>query len=366
MDKTALDAYDVLPAPFDIREELAKIGYTPMPFVVRSKRPPTTAAAKSLVVALQLRRLRRSGRFLQGSRVQRNAQPRRDHGRIRRLPPGDHPRRVAGSAARPTSSTTITPCNRCASSMPTTTSKKRFTSPPANRWRSVSRHRKRVRRRRFQAAERVSAPEDHRPDTGHRTIPEGAVQKAASTLRKDLFSWMGELPPDAQHQQLTDWIAQRHVLPSGHIRASARQHLRGSQALTACRTGRCVTSSPAAARTGAQRRAQRRPLPGRCHGGADPDRQSLRRWLWPRPCKPNNWSIPGMAYAVDDDGALIIEDGKLREVVRPIRAGASANASNTTTKGCRYGSSGRFLPIAMATSMTSPCATYGCFDQPVL
>lgn len=33
LDKTALDAYSVLPAPFNVRDELKKIGYLPMPFL---------------------------------------------------------------------------------------------------------------------------------------------------------------------------------------------------------------------------------------------------------------------------------------------------------------------------------------------
>jgi hypothetical protein len=61
--------------------------------------------------------------------------------------------------------------------------------------------------------------------------PEGAVQRAASTLHKDLFSWMGQIPPGAA--LYSKWIDQRLLLPSGHIRASARRRLTHGKDLTA-------------------------------------------------------------------------------------------------------------------------------------
>ena len=39
LDKTALDAYSDLPPPFDIRTELASIGYTPMPLLFEMPSP---------------------------------------------------------------------------------------------------------------------------------------------------------------------------------------------------------------------------------------------------------------------------------------------------------------------------------------
>ena len=39
LDKTALDAYSILPPPFDIRVELASIGYTPMPLLFETAAP---------------------------------------------------------------------------------------------------------------------------------------------------------------------------------------------------------------------------------------------------------------------------------------------------------------------------------------
>ncbi|MGL6247173.1 SpvB/TcaC N-terminal domain-containing protein [Pseudomonas sp.] len=57
--------------------------------------------------------------------------------------------------------------------------------------------------------------------------PTAALQKAASTFRKDLFSWMGSLPHSVLQTPdwLSDWIAQGDVLPSLHVRASARLRL---------------------------------------------------------------------------------------------------------------------------------------------
>jgi hypothetical protein len=69
-------------------------------------------------------------------------------------------------------------------------------------------------------------PEDHRPDPAIED-PKGALQKAASVLRKDLFSWMGKCPDSVRQTPdwLATWIAQGYVLPSLHIRASARRRL---------------------------------------------------------------------------------------------------------------------------------------------
>ena len=57
--------------------------------------------------------------------------------------------------------------------------------------------------------------------------PAAALQDAAHVLRKDLFSWMGELPAlvGRDAERLQQWIAAGDVLPSGHIRASTRRRL---------------------------------------------------------------------------------------------------------------------------------------------
>jgi hypothetical protein len=69
-------------------------------------------------------------------------------------------------------------------------------------------------------------PEDSSPATAIE-FPQDALQNAASTFRKDLFSWMGRLSDTVSQKPdwLTDWILQGYVLPGLHIRASARLRL---------------------------------------------------------------------------------------------------------------------------------------------
>ncbi|MEO4014417.1 SpvB/TcaC N-terminal domain-containing protein [Pseudomonas rossensis] len=86
----------------------------------------------------------------------------------------------------------------------------------------------------FRPLDEHERPMDHRPDPAIED-PKGALQKAASVLRKDLFSWMGELPYSVRQTPdwLTTWVAQGYVLPSLHIRASARRRLSRLKSLTA-------------------------------------------------------------------------------------------------------------------------------------
>ncbi|MHC8345722.1 SpvB/TcaC N-terminal domain-containing protein [Pseudomonas sp. RT6P73] len=69
-------------------------------------------------------------------------------------------------------------------------------------------------------------PDDASPGTAIE-FPEDALQQAASTFRKDLFSWMGQLPDSVRQtlDWLNEWTAKGYVLPSLHIRASARLRL---------------------------------------------------------------------------------------------------------------------------------------------
>lgn len=85
----------------------------------------------------------------------------------------------------------------------------------------------------FRPLDEHERPIDHRPDPAIED-PKGALQNAASVLRKDLFSWMGELPHSVRQTPdwLTTWIAQGYVLPTLHIRASARLRLSRLKSLT--------------------------------------------------------------------------------------------------------------------------------------
>ncbi len=60
-------------------------------------------------------------------------------------------------------------------------------------------------------------------------FPEDTVGKAASTLHKNPFSWMGSIPSSTLQ---TRSIMQGDLLPGGQIRASARRRLAQSHALT--------------------------------------------------------------------------------------------------------------------------------------
>lgn len=73
----------------------------------------------------------------------------------------------------------------------------------------------------FLPIDKYNRPEDARPATAIK-FPKEALQDAASTFRKELFSWMGLVSDSVW---LSDWIAQGYVLPSRHIRASARRNL---------------------------------------------------------------------------------------------------------------------------------------------
>ncbi|SDT37109.1 SpvB/TcaC N-terminal domain-containing protein [Pseudomonas prosekii] len=78
----------------------------------------------------------------------------------------------------------------------------------------------------FLPIDKYNRPEDASPATAIE-FPKQALQDAASTFRKDLFSWMGLLPDSVRQtpEWLSDWITQGYVLHSQHIRASARLRL---------------------------------------------------------------------------------------------------------------------------------------------
>jgi hypothetical protein len=156
-------------------------------------------------------------------------------------------------------------------------------------------------------------PEDYRPDPAIDNPP-AAVQDAASTLRKDLFSWMGQLPPFASEtaEWRDAWIADGYVLPSGHIRASARQRLRQRSPLTMAeqalsRLIDTVHREPvhsvilSADRYPNDREPAQIQIVKACVDGFGRALQTQQR------------VEPGLAYAVAADGSLIVDRGELRE-----------------------------------------------------
>lgn len=86
----------------------------------------------------------------------------------------------------------------------------------------------------FDPLDKHLLPEDRSPGAAI-GAPVAALQRAASVLRKDLLSWMGTLPDTARQppDRLARWIAQGYILPSLHIRASARLRLARLKARTA-------------------------------------------------------------------------------------------------------------------------------------
>lgn len=161
----------------------------------------------------------------------------------------------------------------------------------------------------FSPLSEYERPIDHRPDSAI-ADPPAAVQKAASTLRKDLFSWMGEIHGPAD--LIAQWAADGYLLPSGHIRASARQQLARRNTLT----------SSEQALLQAVNAAHREPV----HTvmlSADqyPEKEIAAQIQIVRTCvdgfgrtlQTQQRVDPGMAYKVVD-GALVVEDGQYVEV----------------------------------------------------
>lgn len=72
-------------------------------------------------------------------------------------------------------------------------------------------------------------------------FPEDELQDAASTLRKDLCSWMNTLSESVRQKTewLNEWITKGYVLPSLHIRASARTRLARIQTHTPAEQALC-------------------------------------------------------------------------------------------------------------------------------
>lgn len=148
-------------------------------------------------------------------------------------------------------------------------------------------------------------PEDRRPDTAI-ADPVNAVQEAASTLRKDLFSWMGQMANGTS--AAIAWIAQRDLLPSGHIRASARRRLaQRSGALTP--DERALHEAIAA--------VHREPVHSvvltadRYWDDELQQIQIVKAFVdgFGRPLQTKQLVEPGPAFVVED-GELVIEDGK--------------------------------------------------------
>ncbi|KDD68326.1 virulence plasmid B protein [Pseudomonas mandelii PD30] len=160
----------------------------------------------------------------------------------------------------------------------------------------------------FRPLDEHERPADHRPDPAIEN-PKGALQKAASVLRKDLFSWMGELPHSVRQTPdwLATWIAQGDVLPSLHIRASARRRLARLTSL----------SEPEQTLLDLIHAAHREPVHSvvltadRYWDDELQQIQIVKAFVdgFGRPLQIKQLVEPGLAFVVEN-GELVIEDGK--------------------------------------------------------
>ncbi|AMB84426.1 toxin [Pseudomonas agarici] len=137
--------------------------------------------------------------------------------------------------------------------------------------------------------------------------PQSALQDAASALFQDPCSWMGRLDPHT-HEAFARRVSQGDLLPSGHIRCSARWRL------AAAPSNEVVDSTWASA----VREARREPV----HAltlQADRYPGDLQRQIrvsgtsWDgfgRVLQTRQKVEPGDAYQVDEQGALVLEDGR--------------------------------------------------------
>jgi hypothetical protein len=115
-------------------------------------------------------------------------------------------------------------------------------------------------------------------------------------------------------QTTREWIARRDLLPSGHIRASARRRLaQRSSALTP------AEQTLYAAISAVHREPVHSVMLNADRYPDDPAQaqiQIIKACVdgFGRPLQTQQLVDPGMAYAVDDDGSLIVEDGQFKEV----------------------------------------------------
>lgn len=307
MDKTALDAYSDLPPPFDIRDELREIGYTPMPLLFETQSPTDDLWSTRYGYAKY--------DSLDGFYNVREYHETLSHGVTKaqydpywlaiinvELPDGCTTRvEYDYHALQPIR---IIDAND---------NIQEAIYEPSGQPLAIS----------FYGTENGSAvgfkplsefvrPEDHRPDPAIEN-PVEAIQNAASTLRKDLFSWMGQVPPSVNPEQLAEWIAHGDVLASGHICTSARQRLQQGTDLTASEQTlsefiATAHREPVHSVILSADRYPDDPVPAQI--------QIVKACVdgFGRALQTQQLVEPGMAYAVDADGQLIIENGQFLEV----------------------------------------------------
>ncbi|WP_025112741.1 SpvB/TcaC N-terminal domain-containing protein [Pseudomonas sp. H1h] len=309
LDKTALEAYANLPPPFDIRVELKNIGYTPMSFLFETT--PAANAEQNLWSSFynfaQYAGAEGFHRVLEHHQTPSHGVTKAQYdpyslALIRvELPDGCTTRvEYDYHALQPLriidANDNVQEAIYEPSGQPLTTTFYGTENAQDAGFRPLSEYRR---------------PEDHRPDPAI-ADPAQAVQKAASTLRKDVFSWMGQLPLMLREASgfFREWIDAGLVLPSGHIRASARRQLAQNSAPSTMQQAlqAAIASSTREPVHSVLLSADRYP--------DDPiaaQFQIIKLCFdgFGRSLQTQQLVEPAEAYVVDENGALVVEGGKL-------------------------------------------------------
>lgn len=305
LDKTALDAYSDPALGIDIRSELAKIGYEPMPFLFEASSPDEEqnlwsacygyaeyAPLEGFYKVLRYRetnshgdtRAEYDGWWLAVTRVELPdgcaTHITYDYHALQPLRIVDANDNIHEALHEPSGQPLATSFHGTENGLPAG----------------------------FMPLSAYERPQDHSPEAAIAN-PVGTLQKAASTLHKDLFSWMGIMTGD-----IDLWVAQGYLLPSGHVRARARWQLERRRA---------VLTPDEQALFAAITAAHREPVHSvvlsadRYPDDPEPAQiQIIKACVdgFGRALQTQQLVDPGIAYAVGADGALIVEDGQFKEV----------------------------------------------------
>ncbi|MCE0461998.1 SpvB/TcaC N-terminal domain-containing protein [Pseudomonas uvaldensis] len=151
-------------------------------------------------------------------------------------------------------------------------------------------------------------PEDLTP--GHAIEhPQETLGRIASAVRTDTLSWMGAIDVTlVLSTQRAEWIGARYVLPDGHVRASARARLAslGQRSVAEELLWMLIQATAREPVHSVVLSADRYP---------DDPLQQIRIALsavdgFGRPLQTKQRVEAGQAYAVAEDGSLVLEDGK--------------------------------------------------------
>ncbi|VEF12574.1 toxin [Pseudomonas fluorescens] len=319
MDETALAAYDVVPPPFDIRVALKELGYKSMKFFFETS--PPSEADNLWSTTYNFAKYADVGGFFKVREY--NETP--CHG-VTKIQYDDFQLKVRSVELPDGCTTSVT--HDYHTSLPSSIldaneNTEEVIYDAAGQPLALSFYgTENGVAAGFRALSDFERPENLLPGPAI-SNPQAAIQCAATTLRKDYFSWMGLLPADISPELLAIWVASGDVLPSGHICASARQRLERRGALNAADQALSevianVERVPVHSVILTADRYPDDPVPAQiqiskaCFDG------------FGRELQTQQLVDPGMAYAVDVDGTLIVDGDELREVFADSRWRISA------------------------------------------